>query len=58
MSRFGYMLVGPGPPSTICPSSYVLLLSSIAGDLVMDIQEDTAYIVVTENTFLSLSDLE
>jgi len=58
MSRFGDMLVGPGPPSIIFPSSYVFLMSFVARDLVMDIQEDVAYIVVTENTFLSLSDIE
>lgn len=51
------MLVGPGPPSTIFPASYVFLLSSIARDMVMDIQKDIAYIVVTEDNFLSLSDL-
>lgn len=57
VSRFGCVLVGPGPPSAIFPSSYVFLLSCIARDLVMDIQEDIAYTVVTDHTFSSLSDL-
>lgn len=45
------MLVGSGHPSTIFPLSCVFLLSFFAKDLDMEIQEDLAYILVTENIF-------
>lgn len=54
VSSFGYILAGPGPLSNLFLFSYLFLLSSIRRDWRCP-GGHCIYIVVAENTFLSLS---